>query len=71
MEANMKTSWRITPPTHMAAEVRRLALSEGRTDSAMLTRLIGEALTARRAADNNVSRLTALLTAVASEERSA
>jgi hypothetical protein len=37
----MKTSWRITPAPHIAAEVRQLALFEGRSDSAMLERLVG------------------------------
>jgi hypothetical protein len=67
-EARMKTSWRITPPTHMAAEVRRIALSEGRTDSATLLRLVSEALQARQRADSSVERLTKLLTAVVTEQ---
>jgi hypothetical protein len=57
----MKTSWRITPPPNMATELRRMALSEGRSDSAMLLRLIDEALTARRKADAAVDTLITTL----------
>jgi hypothetical protein len=63
----MKTSWRITPPPHMAAEVRRIALSEGRTDSATLLRLVGEALQARQRADSGVARLVTILKQQATE----
>jgi hypothetical protein len=57
----VKTSWRITPPAHMAAEVRRHALSEGRSDSAMLRRLVSEALQVRQRADKAVTNLVELI----------
>jgi hypothetical protein len=63
----MKTSWRITPAPHIAAEVRQLALSEGRSDSAMLERLVGEALQARRRADSGVAHLVTILKRVSTE----
>jgi hypothetical protein len=63
----MKTSWRIAPSEHLAREVRALALAEGRSDTAMLTRLISEALSQRRKADTAASRLVEILKAPASE----
>jgi CopG-like RHH_1 or ribbon-helix-helix domain, RHH_5 len=49
--------WRAMPPAHLAETVRKLALSEGRTDSNMLVRLVTEALNARRAADVRVNQM--------------
>jgi hypothetical protein len=44
-----KMLWRISPPLWLGQRVRELAMSEGRTDSSMLVRLISEAVNARAA----------------------
>jgi hypothetical protein len=45
----MRTNWRIEPPPWLGEAVRKLALSEGRTQSNMLVRLVSEAVQTRRA----------------------
>lgn len=40
--------WRVSPPAHLDLEVHKLALSENRSTSNMVLRLIVEAVQARR-----------------------
>jgi hypothetical protein len=47
--AENRIVWRVAPPAHLAQAVRKMALAEGRTDTNMISRLIGEAVSARRA----------------------
>jgi CopG-like RHH_1 or ribbon-helix-helix domain, RHH_5 len=61
----MARLWRVQAPDHLADAVRRLALAEGRSDSNMITKLIGEAISARNAADNQVDRLVLAIRTVA------
>jgi hypothetical protein len=44
----MATYWRVSPPQHIDREVHQLALSENRSTSNMLLRLMVEAIQARR-----------------------
>jgi hypothetical protein len=60
--------WRIKPNAYVEHHVQRIAKAEARSLSNTLRRLLTEAIDARRAADNNVSRLAALLTAVVTEQ---
>jgi hypothetical protein len=48
METLMATYWRVSPPQHLDREVHQLALSENRSTSNMLLRLVVEAIQARR-----------------------
>jgi hypothetical protein len=59
--------WRVRPTPYVRHHVERIAKVEARSLSNTLHRLLTEAIDARRAADANVSRLAALLTAVASD----
>jgi CopG-like RHH_1 or ribbon-helix-helix domain, RHH_5 len=44
----MASYWRVSPPEHLDREVHQLALSENRSTSNMLLRLVVEAIQARR-----------------------
>jgi hypothetical protein len=43
-----ETLWRVAPPAHLAEAVRKLVMAEGRTDCNMISRLLAEAISARR-----------------------
>jgi hypothetical protein len=66
-----RTLWRVSPPLHLAEAVRRIALSEGRTDTNTIVRLVSEAVAARRAADASVNKLVAAIRGVAIKDESA
>jgi hypothetical protein len=59
--------WRVAPPPALAAEVRALALAEGRNDADMIRRLLAEAVEQRRRADSGVARLVRILKQQATE----
>jgi hypothetical protein len=44
----MSKYWRVSPPEHLDREVHQLTLSENRSGSNMLLRLVIEAIQARR-----------------------
>jgi hypothetical protein len=55
---------RLRVPDHLGSEIHSLALKESRSDSAMISLLVTEALSARRTAAshvNEVSRLASVL----------
>jgi hypothetical protein len=61
-----RTNWRVAPPPGIAFSVAEIAKREGRSVSNTITRLLGEAVDARRVADaqpNNleVKRLLAII----------
>jgi hypothetical protein len=56
-----KIQWRVAPPLHLAEAVRRLAMAEGRSDTNMITRLIAEAVSTRRALDARKPELVRLV----------
>jgi len=56
-----KVQWRVAPPPHLAETVRNMALAEGRSDTNMITRLVAEAVGARRAAESNKPEIEKLI----------
>ena len=67
MSSGEESYWRIRPNAYVKHHVERIARDEARSLANTLHKLLTEAVAARISADNNVSRLAALLTAVASD----
>jgi hypothetical protein len=59
-----KTLWRVAPPAHLAEAVRKLAMAEGRTDCNMISRLLTEAITARRDSNHKAEQIVSAIRSV-------
>jgi hypothetical protein len=58
--------WRAFPSEYLDDALRKTAISEGRSDSNMVCRLVEEALAARRAADLQIVALAGTINSIAS-----
>jgi hypothetical protein len=63
-----KIQWRVAPPLHLAEAVRQMAMREGRSDTNMLTRLVSEAVAARRAAESRRPEIDRLIDIIRGHE---
>ena len=60
-------SVRLRLPVHQGQQIRAMALQESRSDSAMISLLVAEALSARRVTTASTAKLVALLKGETSE----